>query len=200
MEDQPNNGATPPTPEEAARIAAVDARRIADRDRKRVQRAREKAARESSPAFQKRIREESLAEITRRQAQERREREALIWGELTPPIQPDEPIEGTGESYWKWFLGELEIYIDEQARGAAGSWELFYYRLSETTAGNRVLEFFGVEPLDTNDGKFYLALVHQPSGPPVPVFTNLTPEERDAVTALHQVWHMNRKAKKDWKP
>jgi hypothetical protein len=208
MEDQiKNEGGTPPTPEEAARIAAVEARRIADRDRKRDQRAREKLARESAPGFQKRLRDESEAEATRRQAYDRRQREILIVSELTLPISPDEELAETpGKSYWlDYFLPELEIFIAENQRASAGSWELFYYWLSETDAGRRVLEFYGVPPLAIpdvmlSDHKYYWTLVHQPNGGPIPVFVNLTPEERDAVAALKQVWDAGRKARQGWKP
>jgi hypothetical protein len=208
MEDQiKTEGGTPPTPEEAARIAAVEARRIADRDRKRDQRAREKLARESTPGFQKRLRDESEAEATRRQTQERLGRESLILAELSQPISPDEELsEAPGKSYWlDYFLPELEIFITENQRASAGSWEQFYYRLSETEAGRRTLEFYGVPLLAIpdvilSDHKFHWALVHQPSGGPIPVFVNLTPEERDTVAALKQVWDAGRKARQGWKP
>ena len=204
MEDQIiNEGGTPPTPEEAARIAAVDARRIADRDRKREQRRREKLERESSSGFQKRLRDESEAEATRRQTQERHDREALIACELTPPILPDEELDGApGKSYWlDYFLPELEIFIDEVRRFTCGNWNHFYYEMAINAAGRALLTYYNVETPEVtwkywphSWDKFYLAYKAAPIGGAYG-FANMAEDERAHIDSLKQVWDSARKAK-----
>jgi hypothetical protein len=215
-----------PEAERLARVAVVEQKRLADdaeaereaaerreynRIKKAESRAREKAERqraiESAPGYHQKLAEVNIEAVTLRETQIRRGRDLMLAGELSAnPIQKDELIDG--ESYWASYVQpEIEIFIDEQERKACGSWEHFYFWMSsdETRAGRKVLEFFGVEPLDLSgmnaDHKFYLTFVHNSEGgPPVPTFVNLSPEERDAVIALHRVWQANRKAKEGRKP
>jgi len=201
MSDQINEGGTPPTAEEAARIAAVEARRLADRDRKREQRAREKRERESSPRYRESQIEESREKAAARRSQEQRNRAALIVSELTPPILPDEELEGSpGKSYWAdFFIKELEPFIDEHQRAFVGDWERLYRELSLKEAGRRTLEFFGVEP-------FPLPAGSKLSGgyivTPTTILNDFPKSDADSerIAVLKQLWDANRLAKKDWKP
>lgn len=214
---------TDPTPEEAQRIEAVEETRLAadakleakrayDRERQRAKRQRDREARQADEVAE-RLREartEQAAhseQATLEQERQRRARNANIVAELAKPIQPD-TVDEDGNSYWATCVQpEIEAFIDEHQRASGGSWEQFLFRLSESTAGHAVLGFYGVQPLDvpvggrvSSDSPYFLTLVQQPSGPPLPVFINLTPEERAAIAALHEVWLANREAKKDWKP
>jgi hypothetical protein len=207
-----DQGGTPPTAEETDRTAAIEARREADRLRKRAQRAREKEARQAEEVTE-RIREartEQAAQsqqATLEEERQRRLRAQHIVSELSELPRPD-TVDEDGDSYWAVCVQpEIEIFLDEHQRASAGSWEQFLFELSASQAGRRVLEFYGVEPLDIPHGgrvspgsPFFLTLVQQPSGPPFPVFINLTPGERAAISALHEIWLATRQAKKDWKP
>jgi hypothetical protein len=207
-----NEEGTPPSAEEQARMAAVEARREADRLRKRAQRQRDREARQADEVAE-RIREartEQAAQseqATAQREQERRARNANIVAELADPIQPD-TVDEDGNSYWATCVQpEVESFIDEHQRASGGSWEHYLFELSSSQAGRAVLRFYGVEPLDIPLGgfvhsghKFFWTLQQRPSGPPLPAFVNLTPEERTAISALHEVWLANREAKKDWRP
>jgi hypothetical protein len=201
-------GGTPPTPEGAdAERKAAEVREY-NRDRKRAQRAREKAAREAEEALE-RLKEACIGpspeELGAEQQRQRLWRDSLLIDELAQPIRPDTADED-GESYWATCVApEIELFLDEHQRASGGLWEQFYYQLSETAAGKRVLEFFGVQPLDlsapvTKEHKYYWVLIQQISGPPIPVFVNMSQAKREAVTALHGVWLTNRAARKDWRP
>jgi flagellar biosynthesis GTPase FlhF len=138
------------TPEEQARIDAVaadraeedrkaEAKRIADRDRKRSERAVKKSKRdEASLLAQARRHAEAQAEDAERR---KSERENLIISELTPPTDAESDTE-----YFQWFLGELDIFLFpfEQLK----PFEKFFQHISASPAGRLVLKYFGVEPMD----------------------------------------------------
>lgn len=117
-------------------------RRIADRDRKRADRAAKKAKRDEVDQLAQRRREaDAAADDAERR---RKERAAMILCELTEPIDESSDVD-----YWNWFLGELETFLHpfEQLK----PFEKSYQHLSASPAGQAVLRYFGVEPLDLTD-------------------------------------------------
>jgi hypothetical protein len=211
------------TPEEQARLdrvasaeevrlqADADAERKAaerreyNRVKKAEQRQREKEARqrelESSPGYREALTKENAEASARRQMKDRREREGLILSELTDPILPDEPLEGSeGKSYWlDYFLPELEIYIDEVRRFSCGDWEKFYRELSLTPVGRLVLQYYGVEPFPLPpDSKLSCGYIVTPTAHLIDFPRSDADSER--IAALKQVWDAGRKARQGWKP
>ena len=210
------------TPEEQARLdraasaeevrpqADADAERKAaerreyNRVKKAEQRQREKEARqrelESSPGYREALTKENAEASARRQMKERREREGLILSELTPPILPDEELEGQpGKSYWlEYFVPELEIFIDKESRFACG-WEKFYRELSITVVGRLVLQYYGVEPFPLPpDSRLSGGYIKTPTT----ILADFPKSEADSerIAALKQVWDAGRKAREGWAP
>jgi hypothetical protein len=118
----------------------AEAKRIADRDRKRSKRAVKKSKRdEVSLLAQARRDAEAQAEDA---ARIRREREALIVSEFTPPISE---TDGDVPGYWNWVLTNLDDFL---AQFESGSFERTYQHLSVSPAGRLALQYLGVAPMD----------------------------------------------------
>lgn len=115
----------------------AEAKRIADRDRKRSERAiRKKKKDEVTALAQARRDAEAQAEDAQRR---RNEREAMLLAELTPPID-----EISDPEYWLWVLREIDDYLHQFE---SMTFTKAYEHLSASPAGRAALRYFGVEPM-----------------------------------------------------
>lgn len=79
--------------------------------------------------------------------EQRRQRDACIVAELTPPILPDETLED-GSSYHAWFAGQVQEFLDELKLGLGRhTFGAFYNAMSMEPAGQALLCAYGIEPL-----------------------------------------------------